>query len=63
MAAKTTTWVTSPLFPRNHKAQPPEFVSLGGDYDTLTCIAGAIAQGFYGVPEELKQEYCNHLPE
>lgn len=26
-------------------------VSLGGDCDTLTCIAGSIAEGFYGVPE------------
>ena len=31
-------------------------VSLGGDCDTLACIAGSIAEGFYGVPEELKQE-------
>lgn len=36
-------------------------VSLGGDCDTLTCIAGAIAEGFYGVPEELKQECRNRL--
>ena len=38
-------------------------VSLGGDCDTLTCIAGAIAEGFFGVPEELKQECRNRLPE
>ena len=31
-------------------------VSLGGDCDTLTCIAGSIAEGFFGVPEELKKE-------
>ena len=31
-------------------------VSLGGDCDTLTCIAGSIAEAFYGVPEELKAE-------
>ena len=37
-------------------------VSLGGDCDTLTCIAGAIAEGFYGVPEELKRECRNRLP-
>ena len=37
-------------------------VSLGGDCDTLTCIAGAIAEGFYGVPEDLKQECRNRLP-
>ena len=29
-------------------------VSLGGDCDTLTCIAGSIGEAFYGVPEELK---------
>lgn len=37
-------------------------VSLGGDCDTLTCIAGGIAEGFYGVPEDLKQECRNRLP-
>ena len=37
-------------------------VSLGGDCDTLTAIAGSIAEGFYGVPENLKQECCNRLP-
>lgn len=38
-------------------------VSLGGDCDTLTCIAGSIAEGFYGVPEELKRECRSRLPE
>jgi ADP-ribosylglycohydrolase len=38
-------------------------VSLGGDCDTLTCIAGSIAEGFYGVPEELKQECLDRLSE
>ena len=28
-------------------------VSLGGDSDTLACITGAIAEGFYGVPAEI----------
>ena len=36
-------------------------VSLGGDCDTLTCIAGSIAEGFYGVPEDLKQECLDRL--
>lgn len=31
-------------------------VSLGGDCDTLTAIAGSVAEGFYGVPDELKQQ-------
>ena len=38
-------------------------VSLGGDCDTLTCIAGSIAEGFYGVPEELKKQCRERLPE
>ncbi len=28
-------------------------VSLGGDCDTLACIAGSIAEAFYGIPKEL----------
>ena len=38
-------------------------VSLGGDCDTLTCIAGGIAEAFYGVPENLKAECEKRLPE
>ena len=37
-------------------------VSLGGDCDTLTCIAGAMAEAFYGVPEEWKQTCRAYLP-
>lgn len=36
-------------------------VSLGGDSDTIACMAGAIAEGFYGVPEELKAECRKRL--
>ncbi len=36
-------------------------VSLGGDCDTLTCIAGSIAEGFYGVPEPLVEECLDRL--
>lgn len=38
-------------------------VSLGGDCDTLTCIAGGMAEAFYGVPPELAEECRKHLPE
>ena len=37
-------------------------VSLGGDCDTLTCIAGSLAEAYYGVPDELKEECCKRLP-
>jgi len=36
-------------------------VSLGGDCDTLTCIAGSIAEAYYGVSDELKKECENRL--
>ncbi|MCR5591583.1 MAG: ADP-ribosylglycohydrolase family protein [Lachnospiraceae bacterium] len=38
-------------------------VSLGGDTDTLAAIAGAMAEGMYGVPEELKEECRKRIPE
>ena len=37
-------------------------VSLGGDCDTLTCIAGGMAEAFYGVPEEIVRECRKRLP-
>ena len=38
-------------------------VSLGGDCDTLTCIAGSMAEAYYGVPEALKQECLKRIEE
>ena len=38
-------------------------VSLGGDCDTLTCIAGSMAEAFYGVPDSLIAECRKRLPE
>ncbi len=37
-------------------------VSLGGDCDTLTCIAGGIAEAFYGVTEQIVAECRKRLP-
>lgn len=36
-------------------------VSLGGDCDTLTCIAGSMAEAYYDIPEYLKQECFNRI--
>ena len=38
-------------------------VSLGGDCDTLACIAGSIAEAFYGVPPRLVSACRARLPE
>ena len=37
-------------------------VSLGGDCDTLTCIAGSMAEAFYGVPAGMVNECRKRLP-
>ncbi len=38
-------------------------VSLGGDGDTLACIAGAIAEAYYGIPEEIQEQVFEYLDE
>lgn len=39
-------------------------ISLGGDSDTLACIAGGIAQAYYrGVPKEIVSAVRDRLPE
>ena len=38
-------------------------VSLGGDSDTLTCIAGGIAEVIWPIPEDIKSEALRRLPE
>jgi ADP-ribosylglycohydrolase len=39
-------------------------VSLGGDSDTIACIAGGIAQAFYGgVPAEIRNQALDRLDE
>jgi ADP-ribosylglycohydrolase len=37
-------------------------VSIGGDSDTIACIAGSIAEAYYGMDEEYKQETLKRLP-
>ncbi len=39
-------------------------ISLGGDADTMACIAGGVAQAFYGgVPDEIRDEVWPRLEE
>ena len=38
-------------------------VSLGGDCDTLTCIAAGMAEAFYGMPDDLKRETLARIPD
>lgn len=37
-------------------------VSLGGDSDTQACIAGGIAEAFYGMPDEIVTEMAKRIP-
>lgn len=36
-------------------------VSLGGDGDTQACIAGAVAEAYFGIPDELQEWGINNL--
>lgn len=36
-------------------------ISLGGDADTMACIAGGIAECFYGIPEDIRQAALGRL--
>lgn len=38
-------------------------VSLGGDCDTLTCIAGGMAEAFYKMPKDMKLQVRSRLPD
>lgn len=38
-------------------------ISLGGDSDTMGAIAGSIAEAYFGVPKELKQEAESRIPD
>lgn len=36
-------------------------ISIGGDSDTLAAITGAVAEGYYGIPEDLKETALSYL--
>lgn len=36
-------------------------VSIGGDTDTICAIVGGIAEAYYGIPKEIKEEICKYL--
>ncbi|MEC5383845.1 hypothetical protein VSX64_24280 [Aurantimonas sp. C2-6-R+9] len=36
-------------------------VGLGGDTDTLACIAGAVAEAIHGIPADISAQARDHL--
>lgn len=38
-------------------------LSIGGDCDTIACITGGISEAFYGIPEDIKTEVQDYIPE
>jgi ADP-ribosylglycohydrolase len=36
-------------------------VSIGGDSDTIAAITGSIAEAYYGIPEDIRQQALNYL--
>jgi ADP-ribosylglycohydrolase len=37
-------------------------ISIGGDTDTIACIAGSISEAFYGIDEKIKKEAYEFIP-
>ena len=37
-------------------------ISIGGDSDTIGAICGAVAEAFYGVPDEIRATAMAFLP-
>ena len=38
-------------------------ISIGGDSDTIGAVCGAVAEAFYGVPEEIRAKAMTFLPQ
>ena len=38
-------------------------VSLGGDTDTIGAITGSMAEAYYGIPNDLKEQAFSKLPD
>ena len=38
-------------------------ISIGGDSDTLAAITGAVAEAYYGIPDDLKETALSYLDE
>lgn len=53
--------ITAFLEANNYEEVVRGAVSLGGDSDTIACMAGAIGEAFYGIPEEYKEVVLKHL--
>lgn len=34
---------------------------MGGDADTMACIAGSIAEAYYGLPKEIEEQMYKFL--
>ena len=37
-------------------------ISIGGDSDTIACIAGSIAEAYFGIPDEMIEKVKTYLP-
>lgn len=46
----------------NYEESVRNAISLGGDADTQACIAGAVAEAFWGLPEDIYLATWNRLP-
>ena len=50
------------LISNNYEDCLKSAISMGGDADTMACIAGGIAAAYYGVPKEIENKGLEFLP-
>ena len=55
--------LTAFLEASNYEDAVRNAISLGGDADTLACIAGGIAEAHFGLPSNIAQQALARLPE
>ena len=55
--------ITAFLMGQNYIDVINKALLIGGDSDTIACMAGAIAGAYYGVPEWIEREVMARLPE
>ena len=55
--------ITCALEANNYEDAIRNAVSIGGDTDTVACIAGGIAEVLFGMPEEIRTKARTYLPD
>ena len=54
--------ITCAIEAKNFEDAVRNAISIGGDSDTIGCIAGSIAEALFGIPESIREKGIGYLP-